>query len=88
MKKWIVILLMLFLLIGCGKPEYPKFQDGEIVTISVGGEVGQVYSHFMGGGIYYYKVRYRVVNNKSSALGYKKSVFKEFELEKNDENAI
>ena len=81
MKKWIVILLMLFLLIGCGKPEYPKFQDGEIVTISVGGEVGQVYSHFLSGGIYHYKVRYK-------ALGYKKSVFKEFELEKKDENAI
>jgi len=78
MKKWVVILLMLFLLIGCGDPKYPKFQDGEIVTISVSGEMGQVYSHFMVGGIYYYKVRCK-------ALGYKKRTFKEFELEKRDE---
>jgi len=88
MKKWLIILLIPFLLIGCDKTKSSKFQDGEVVTIIILNQVGQVYSHFWNGGICHYKIRCMAGNNNSSVVEYKIAIFREFELEKRNEKPI
>lgn len=79
MKKWLLILLILVMtMAGCAphSPTVPKFKEGDIVTIKVSQDVGQVLYSYLSGGKWWYNVR---------CGSYERNNLIEFELEAHDE---